>query len=185
MEKDTNWESVLERLIEECRGLSFVHKEDSKVAKNSCTDCNRPGHRATYCWINPANPNNRLDLLRDVPQNKDKTDKKSDNGKLSASSTDKQEKKKKSKKRKHRYAMTRVSTNSETNKMMLDSRTYAHMTPKLEKVVNTRDCNVTKALGDDSTVSATEKVVRKVCWQGSDGRVTVPPVKLLLRPTSQ
>lgn len=41
---------------------------------------------------------------------------------------------------------------------MPDSRMLVHMTPQSEKIENNRDYNVTISLGDDSEVSATEKV---------------------------
>lgn len=57
-EADIKWETVSERLIEEWRGLSIVHKEHAKVAKNQYTYCKRPRHQAANYWINSTNPNN-------------------------------------------------------------------------------------------------------------------------------
>ena len=66
-EKDMTWETVTEILIVEWLGLNAVQKEDAKVSKNRCTYCNRYGHRAAICWMNPANPNKRLRTFRQTP----------------------------------------------------------------------------------------------------------------------
>lgn len=108
-EKDITWETVTERLIEEWRGLTNAHKEDSKLARNVCTYCNRPGHHAANCWTNPANPNNRLGRLKGNPPSgsepkKENQDNKTETGQTSE---DPDKKKKKRKKKKERAALAK------------------------------------------------------------------------------
>lgn len=65
-DNDATWETISERLIDECRGFGKTVQlgESSTAASANCNFCSKRGHRAEKCWINPANPNNRLKALR-------------------------------------------------------------------------------------------------------------------------
>ena len=63
---DVKWDSVANSLIEEWRAIkkSAQAGESSVNFKIVCDICNRPGNRMDKCWINPANPHNRLQALK-------------------------------------------------------------------------------------------------------------------------
>ena len=56
-EKDINWKTVMERLIDEWR-TQYSPEKEAKVSQNHRKYFKRSGHRAAKCWKNAENPNN-------------------------------------------------------------------------------------------------------------------------------
>ena len=171
-DQDVKWDTVAERLIEEWRGLKKTIRtgESSATAKGKreCEFCSRPGHTADNCWINPANPHNRLNALRRAGNDQKDND--------SESPAESPKRTKKSKKPvAHRAAMARTGSQSigRPDVMMIDSGTTSHMTSMAYKVYDKEACHVAIKLADDSEITATQVGVRKVKWQGPDRTMNV------------
>ena len=171
-DKDVMWDVVSERLIEEWRGLKKTIRtgESSATArgKKVCDFCSRPGHSAGKCWINPANPHNRLKALRGAEEDSKDSD--------SESPAERPKRTKKSKKPvAHRAAMARTGSKTvgRPDVMMVDSGTTSHMTAMADRVTDKSACHVAIKLADDSEVSAKQVGVRMVNWQGLNGPVSV------------
>ena len=171
-DQDVKWDTVAERLIEEWRGLKKTIRtgESSATAKGKreCDFCSRPGHTADNCWINPANPHNRLNALRRAGNDQKEND--------SESPAESPKRTKKSKKPvAHRAAMARTGSQSigRPDVMMIDSGTTSHMTSMADKVYDKEACHVAIKLADDSEITATQVGVRKVKWQGPDRTMNV------------
>lgn len=121
---DVEWKGLPERLIEEWRGIPKI--DDYKMAKNSFTFWNRRRNQDVSCWINPENPKNRVSRLRKPNEDNNKDGKKTKGDGKEKKSEDKK------KKEKHRTAMTKLSSESHiTERLILDSGTFAHITPML------------------------------------------------------
>ena len=181
---DVKWDTVAERLIEEWRGLKNTMQtgESSATAKGKkvCDFCSRPGHTADKCWINPANPNNRLKALRNAGS--DSKDKSESDEEFPAVRTERNKKSKK--KVVHRAAMARTGSKTarRPDVMMVDSGTTSHMTGMADRVSNKAACSVAITLADDSQVMATHVGVRKVNWQGLKDPMSVSLSNTLVAP---
>lgn len=183
---DVKWDTVAERLIEECAALKKAsHAPHSSAAakgkgKKLCSFCSRPGHVAKNCWINPANPNNRLKALHKAGE-----EPKSTNSSHDEEPAERPKKVKKSKKASaHRAAMacTGSKTTRRPDAMMVDSGTTSHMTCKADRVSNKSQCSVSITLADDSQVTATQVGVRMVTWNGLKGTTRVSLSDTLVAP---
>ena len=171
---DVKWDGVAERLIEEWRSIkNGAHAGESSAAgRVVCDFCSRPGHTAGKCWINPANPQNRLKAL-----------KKGGNGRADKDDSDSEPapkpRKSNSKSRKRqgeqRAAMARTDKDKTAmpDTMMVDSGTTSHMTAQADRVFNKTDCTTSIRLADDSTTTAHKVGVRKVNWRGETGPIEV------------
>lgn len=78
--------------------------------------------------------------------------------------------------------MARTFRNRTLNRIMIDSGTMSHITPFEDKVSNHEVCDVSTALGDNSTVRSTVKGERRVNWQGRNGPVFVTLSHTLMAP---
>ena len=63
---DFKWDSFADRRIEEWRAIknSAQAGESSAADRIVCDFYSRPGHRVDKCWMNLANPHNRLQDLK-------------------------------------------------------------------------------------------------------------------------
>lgn len=185
-EKDATWELVSGRLIEEVKNLKSNNRnQQSNAANSSCAICGKPNHSTPKCFLNPLNPNNRLNLknsVADIPQGgkaiKDTGKKESPDGKLN--------KRNKKGKNKERAAMARPKhenrKDQDVDKMMLDSGTTTHITSKIYKVTKTTSANIKIKLADDSSMMATAKGTREVNWKTEDGNRKVHLSNTLVAP---
>ena len=58
----THWESVMTRLIEEQNSLRIKMKPERTAKATKRCEISRKTHTTKGCWLNPKNPNNRLQL---------------------------------------------------------------------------------------------------------------------------
>lgn len=180
-ERDLTWDTVTERLIEEAKSAKADLGGGTRatVANSTCQICDGGSHSTAECFENPRNPANKLSLENDRAYRNRSSQKKGGKGTPSGGSVDNSDAAKRAKKYKkgssQRAAMARhgQQPRTEPDKMLLDSGTTSHMTPKTDRVGQKAPCNTSIALGDDSTVRAFSKGTRNVKWQTDDGPVQV------------
>lgn len=130
------WESVSERLVEQWRGhkKSVSSGQSSASVRTKYDFCSRPGHTAQNCWINLANPNNRLKVLKKGgPGGHDDSDSEQE------APVARQKKIKKGKKKGVQRASMAFSVNNAKKSpdvMMVDSGITSHMTAKSDMVID-------------------------------------------------
>lgn len=152
-----------------------------KLAKLKCTFCSRSGHKQEHCWENPHDPNNRLARSKFAK----KQFRQKANFTLQNEISEEElciSRASKSRKTKHRTAVAKPK--QMTDLMMLDSGTKSRMSPYIARVNDHTPCNISIALGHDSTVVADKKRIRRVNWYGQDGPGEVLLSETLVAPGS-
>lgn len=68
-DENATWDTVSARLIEEQQSLKSKYRRLEKVqtAKPYCHLFSKKGHTTERCWLNPRNPNNKLDSVNEKP----------------------------------------------------------------------------------------------------------------------
>lgn len=125
--ESVNLQDITQRLIEDQRTFRKkmkLHRANT-VTNAPCQICDRRGHSTKKCYLNPKNPNNRLNLRNgnssndDSSNNSERTDKKNTDPKS----------KNANKKKEIRAAIAMVNAATPGSyRMMLASDTTAHMT---------------------------------------------------------
>ena len=166
-----DWGSVTTRLIEEQHSIRIKMKpERTAKATRRCEICGKT-HFTKDCWLNPKNPNNRLQL-KERP-GKDSKGKRYFN-KSEKESDEKKRDQSRPKTPRAAVARANVCNNAaHRRRMMLDSGTTTHMTPDEDELFSTVNCNVSISLGDDSCVQASCKGTNAVTWSGLEGTTEV------------
>lgn len=180
-DENLKWEDVSSRLIEEVKSLSKGSSSDDRAASAqvSCDICKKP-HATSNCYLNPMNPNNKLNL---------KTDQVSEilNSNVSRQGTGKERKRSGRNKKSGRAAMAksrkRQAEPRPVDQIMLDSGTTSHMTKLIDRVHSRHKSDVEVRLADDSVVEASEVGVRTVRWMTDDGQDAVHLSETLVIPT--
>lgn len=161
-EKDLKWEDVASRLMDEVR--SARRSSDRASAANlTCSICKKP-HSTDRCFLNPLNPNHRLNLVKD-PQNGGKDGKGKGGG--------------------GRAAMAHVGSGRggrQPDRMMIDSGTTAHMTARAERVSMKTACESSVQLADNSSMHSESMGTRTVQWITDSGRESVHLSNTLICP---
>lgn len=171
-DKDVNWESISSRLIDEAKNLKSGTRTRSHAASQCCAICGKTNHTTDRCFLNPLNPNNKLDLKSKY----DKSNSASDGPNNEGSNDDDDVKSKKgNKKTKQRSAMARTDSklHRRPDRMMLDSGTTSHLTSHADRVSNTRRVSVPITLADDSKINGTSRGTRQVSWKTEHGDVQI------------
>lgn len=165
-DENATWEKVTARLIEEHQTLRGKHRiaERATPVRKHCDLCKKSGHSLDRCWLNPKNPNNRLNFSTTDGQIN-----KADTGIQATTAHVKEEKKSKSKKTRTAVARAMVSRSSRKGLLMLDSGTTSDMTNSVATLQDARQCKVPIALGDDSEIKASHCGTRKVTWASQNG----------------
>ena len=181
-ERDVKWETVSARLIEESKAVKREFKEEAKAASAGCPICQKM-HPIERCWLNPKNPRNRLSLGRksdrdETSEIEERTtgtvDAKAEHGKGLKDTRNKNKTRSAMARTTHsRIEMANTKPTHTQNRLMIDSGTTSHMTPKSETVDDRSDCNIPIWLADDSKAFATCKGTRRVTWCSENGPVNV------------
>lgn len=169
----TTWEKVTARLLEEHQSLKGKLKQQERAtpSQKHCELCRKRGHAIDMCWLNPKNPNNRLDT-GDIPKQGVY-----DGGKGSKGRAEKASRvagtMEKPKKKRAAVAKAILSRPSRKELMMLDSGTTTHMTNDVDALDSKHACDVPISLGDDSEITATQRGTTTVNWKSQDGETEV------------
>ena len=167
-DRDIKWEDISSRLIEEVKNLKSSNRTPrANLANSSCAICGKNNHSTNRCFLNPMNPQNKLNLKSDVAEKiqDGKTDDDSNNKDKSET-----KKKKKKKEKKERAGMACVnSRNRSVDRLMLDSGTTTHITPDVATIKDSISTNISIKLADDSNMQATAKGTRSLNWKTDEG----------------
>lgn len=171
-DKDIRWKAVSSRLIEEVKNLKSSGRSNRAHSANVCCGiCGKTNHTTSKCFLNPLNPNNKLNLKISNSKEKDSTsDKEASDIKKNENSSGSKKKKKK----KDRSAIARIvgdsSTSRTADRMMLDSGTTSHLTASASRIKHKQVTDITINLADNLSIKATEKGTRTVKWKTSHGK---------------
>lgn len=180
-QRNLKWQHVSARVIEEAANLRQASDSGFKANAVSihCQICSRSSHSTERSFLNPLNPDNKLQLSNGAVQHiltpskrkeyrvKSHTPGKSKQSKSGGS------------------AMAKIKSRQKNQKSdwrLMDSSTTSHMTPFSEKVRSTSPCDVTINLADDSSANAQVKGTRMVKWFGDGGSMNVHLSETLVVP---
>lgn len=160
-----NWEQVSNRLIEETKTITSGSRGiiRASAANSSCQICQKK-HPTEKCFLNPMNPNCKLDVsasdVSNVLENKAPR----------ASENNRRNRKRGDGNRAERSAMARGMNNSRVvDRIMIDSGTTSHITPLPESVQDKVPSNRPITLADESTMHSAFIGIRKIDLQTDDG----------------
>ena len=187
-DRDMKWESVTSRLIEESSDASSSAViNHANTANSSCGICGKSNHSTAKCFINPLNPNNRLNLTEEGKESIRRHGENSNSGSEEEDETPHESTgKERKKKKKVRAAMAREvgesSSSRTSSRMVLDSACTSHLTATSEKVRRSKSTNITIKLADDSSLKSTQKGTRTVRWKTGGGTQRVSLSDTLVVP---